>query len=115
MGELREGRGEGRVSAGIGGARRKRRDCDRDGNVEGTAKFLWAETLDADARGEGERLHVKLRLEGWSQRSCVRCVFHMHLGNGRRKVSSGNPARTWKDADTFFAVRRSTPAITTQN
>ena len=77
MGELREGRGEGRVSAGIGGARRKRRDCDRDGNVEGTAKFLWAETLDADARGEGERLHVKLRLEGGGTASLRSlCVPH---------------------------------------
>ena len=72
----------------IGGARRKRRNCDRDGNAEGNAKFLWAETRGAGAPGEGERLHVKLRLEGLSQRSCVRCVFHMHLGNGRRKVSS---------------------------
>lgn len=63
VGELGQCRGERRVGASVSRARGKSGERDRDGKIDGPRK-LGAKAVRADAPGEGEGLHMELRLEG---------------------------------------------------
>ena len=64
VGELGQRRGERGVGAGIGRACCKGAERDRDGKVDGPRRLGGAKAVRAYAPGEGEGLHMELRLEG---------------------------------------------------
>lgn len=64
IGELREGRGEGRVGARVGGARRQCCDGKRYCKGHGPPELRGVLIDGAGTPGEGERLHMELHLEG---------------------------------------------------
>jgi hypothetical protein len=64
VGELREGRGEGRVGARVGRAGGEGCDCKRYREGHGSPELRGALVDGAGAPGEGERLHMELHLEG---------------------------------------------------